>query len=102
MNRIITLMLLVLISNLAVVDAHAGSEKGLRATFKVEKMTCATCPITIRTAMQRVDGVKEVTVDFDSKTATVVYDGSLTNEEHIAASSTNIGYPATPIGEKAQ
>ncbi len=65
-------------------------------------MTYATCPITVRKAMQRVDGVKEVTVDFDSKTAIVVYDASLTDEEEIAASSSNVGFPATPIEGKAQ
>jgi mercuric ion binding protein len=97
MKRIITLMLLLFAANFTVVNALAGSDEDLQTTFKVEKMTCATCPITVRKAMQRVDGVKEVTVDFDSKTAAVIYDGKLTNATQIAASSTNMGFPATPI-----
>jgi mercuric ion binding protein len=101
MNRIITLILLLFATSL-VVDVSAGNEKTLQATFSIEKMTCATCPITVRKAMQRVDGVKEVTVDFDSKTAIVVYDASLTDVEEIAASSSNVGFPATPIEDKAQ
>jgi mercuric ion binding protein len=101
MNRIITLILLLFATSL-VFDVSAGNEKALTATFSIEKMTCATCPITVRKAMQRVDGVKEVTVDFDSRTAIVVYDASLTNVEEIAASSTNVGFPATPIEDKAQ
>jgi mercuric ion binding protein len=65
-------------------------------------MTCATCPITVRKAMQRVDGVKEVTVDFDSKMASVIYDASLTDTKQIADSSSNAGFPATLIEENAK
>ncbi len=63
-------------------------------TFKVEKMSCATCPITVKKAMQRVDGVKSVKVDLDSKTAVAVYDPSVTTAEKIAAASTDVGFPA--------
>jgi mercuric ion binding protein len=101
MNRIITLILFLFATSL-VVDVSAGGEKANAATFSIDKMNCATCPITVRKAMQRVDGVKEVTVDFDSKTAIVVYDASLTNVEEIAASSSNVGFPATPIEDNAQ
>jgi periplasmic mercuric ion binding protein len=65
--------------------------------FKVEKMTCAACPITVKKAIKRVDGVKSVSVDFDAKTAVVVFDPSITNVDEIAAASTDVGYPATPI-----
>jgi mercuric ion binding protein len=102
MNRIITLLLFLIVVSFTFVDANAGSEKNHQATFNIEKMTCATCPITVRKAMQRVDGVKVVTVDFDSKMATVIYDASLTNVKQIAASSSDVGYPATLIEENAK
>jgi mercuric ion binding protein len=57
-------------------------------------MTCATCPISVRKAMLRVDGVKSVDVDFDAKTAVVVYDPAVTAPAEIAAASTAVGYPA--------
>lgn len=63
-------------------------------TFTVEKMTCALCPITVRTAMQRVDGVKSVDVDLGAKTATVVFEASTVTPEQIAEASANAGYPA--------
>ena len=66
-------------------------------SFAVEKMSCAACPITVKKAMQRVDGVKTVKVDFESKTAVVVFDPSVTDAEKIAAASTDVGYPATAI-----
>lgn len=68
-------------------------------TFTIENMTCALCPITVKTAMEHVDGVKSVTVNFNAKTATVVYDPSIATAEAIARASTNAGYPATPAGQ---
>lgn len=68
------------------------------ATFAVEKMTCATCPLTVRIAMKRVDGVIDAKVDLDSNTATVTFDDEQTNVNEIAEASTNVGFPATPNG----
>lgn len=65
-------------------------------TYTIENMTCATCPITVKKAMQRVDGVKSVSVDFESKTATASFDPEITDISAIAAASTNAGFPAQP------
>ena len=66
-------------------------------TFAVENMTCPACPFIVKKAMARVDGVKSVTVDFDAKTATAVFDPTLTTAQEIATASADVGYPATPI-----
>lgn len=68
------------------------------ATFAIQNMTCATCPITVKKAIQGVKGVKSVSVDFDAKTATVTFDPSVTNVKSIATASTNAGYPASVAG----
>ncbi|MBO6950062.1 MAG: cation transporter [Rhodospirillales bacterium] len=68
------------------------------ATFSIENMTCALCPVTVKKAMEGVPGVKSVTVDFDTKTAIVVFDPSITTSDAIAAASTNVGYPASVQG----
>ncbi len=68
-------------------------------TFAVENMTCPACPFTVKKAMTRVEGVRSVTVDFDAKTATAVFDRAVTTVQEIAAASANVGYPATPIDE---
>jgi mercuric ion binding protein len=65
-----------------------------QTTFAIENMTCATCPITVRTAMRHVAGVAAVQVDFAAKTARVTYDSRRANVAQIAAASTNAGYPA--------
>lgn len=75
-------------------EAPAVSEHTV--TFAVKKMTCAACPITVRQAMQQVEGVKSVTVGFESKTATVVFDPAVASPEQIGAASTDAGYPAMP------
>ncbi|WP_284735615.1 heavy-metal-associated domain-containing protein [Dongia deserti] len=65
-------------------------------TLTVENMTCALCPVTVRTAMEDVPGVKDVRVDFESKTAVVVFDDLEASVEDIAEASRLAGYPAAP------
>jgi mercuric ion binding protein len=67
------------------------------AKFAIANMTCATCPIAVKAAMQRVPGVQSVAVSFEEKTATVVFDPSLAKPEAIAAASTGVGFPATLV-----
>ncbi len=77
--------------------AAASQSKQTKAQFAIENMTCATCPISVRTAIKRVDGVKSVKIDFATKVATVTFDPSLTNAQSVADASTNVGYPATKV-----
>lgn len=60
----------------------------------VENMTCELCPLTVKTAMERVPGVTSVVIDFDAKTATVTFDPATATVEAIAGASTDVGYPA--------
>ncbi|VAV88142.1 hypothetical protein MNBD_ALPHA04-1315 [hydrothermal vent metagenome] len=79
-------------------DTIAPAQAAALATksFKIDKMTCAGCPITVKTAMKKVQGVSSVAVDYKTKTATVQFDPAVTNTIAIAAASENAGYPATP------
>ena len=67
------------------------------AQFSIGNMTCATCPISVRKAMKRVEGVKSVEIDYETKIATVVYDPAIATPAEIAAASTNVGYPAAEL-----
>lgn len=64
-------------------------------TFDVQKMTCATCPIAVRKAMERVDGVRQVAVSLDDTSAVVTFDPSATTATEIGQASTDVGFPAT-------
>ncbi len=80
------------------VSTAQAAETEQTATFDVPGMTCALCPVTVRKAMEGVEGVRQVEVDFDARTATVVFDSSVTTVEAIAAASANAGYPALVRG----
>lgn len=67
-------------------------------TFAVDNMTCALCPVTVKRAMEGVEGVRTVEIDFEARTATVVFDTAATSAEAIAIASANAGYPARVAG----
>ena len=82
-------------TNGAQAGAQAASQNALKTeSFKIDKMTCAACPITVKKAMGKVSGVSSVDVDFQAKTATVTFDPERTDASAIASASTNAGYPA--------
>jgi periplasmic mercuric ion binding protein len=85
---------LAVVSAVASASPLAAAVQVRTATFAVGNMTCATCPISVKKAMSRVDGVQSVNVDLNSKTATVTFDPSKTNAAKIADASTGIGFPA--------
>lgn len=86
------------ITSLAAQSTAVQAEAIESATLAVDNMTCALCPLTVKTAMERVEGVRSVTVDFGAKTATVTFDPAVATVDAIAAASANAGYPARPAG----
>lgn len=82
-------------------DSEAKAVSASReVTFSIAKMTCALCPVTVRKAMEKVAGVKDVKVDFATRTATVIFDPARTTIAEIALASANAGYPARLSGEE--
>lgn len=64
------------------------------ATLAVDNMTCAACPITVKKAMSKVDGVTKVEVSYEKREAVVRFDDAKTNLQAIAKASADAGYPA--------
>lgn len=77
-----------------VAEPSVAAAKLETVTFKVEKMHCPTCPITVKNAMQNVEGVQSVDIDLSARTASVLFDPTLTSTDAISAASANAGYPA--------
>jgi len=78
--------------------ANASTQSATKTLkMSIDHMTCAMCPVTVRKAVEHVHGVQSVDVDFEKKSATVVYDPAAATPEDIADASTNAGYPAHPI-----
>lgn len=64
-------------------------------TLSVPGMTCAACPITVKTALSKVDGVQRAEVSFEKLEAVVTFDDAKTNAEALALATANAGYPST-------
>lgn len=63
-------------------DEIAGNVE--KATFQIEGMTCALgCAKMIETKLSGLNGVSEAKVDFDTKTAIVIFDDAKQNKESI-------------------
>jgi mercuric ion binding protein len=69
-------------------------------TLAVEKMTCGTCPIVVRKALERVPGVSSTTVDFDKKTATVTFDPAKVTSARLTQATTEAGFPSKLIAKQ--
>lgn len=74
-------------------SASAGTPDTV--TLDVQNMTCATCPVTIKKALEKVSGVKAVKVDYEHKTATVQLDPGKANAVLLTKATTEAGFPAT-------
>ena len=63
-------------------------------TLSVQDMTCAACPITVKKALNGVDGVKKVSVSLETKEAIVTYDDAKTKVDALVDATTFAGYPS--------
>jgi len=68
--------------------ALAVSLESQIVTLKVPKMDCAGCEVGVRIAAGKVDGVKGVKTDSDTRTAEVTFDPSKTTAQAIASAIT--------------
>lgn len=98
--KIIFFILSLVTSSLLIQTIHAEAIVQVKSnnqsvTLIMQNMTCAMCKFTIKKALQGVDGVKEVSVDYDSKTASVAFNPQKTSIEALIKATTNAGYPAT-------
>lgn len=61
-----------------------AAENLASANFQIEGMTCAMgCAATIEKKLAELEGVKEATVDFETKTATVAFDKTVHTQESL-------------------
>lgn len=67
-------------------------------TLDVPGMTCRLCPITIKKALRKVDGVSKVAVSFEKKEAVVTFDDLKTQVNALTKATGDAGYPATVKG----
>ncbi len=76
------------------VAACSKSEPTEKAVVKISTAVCGECASTIRTAVHKVSGVKDVQVDTDAKTATVEFVPALASVADIEKAIVFSGYNA--------
>lgn len=64
-------------------------------TLSVPGMTCAACPITVKKALSKVEGVSQVDVTFEKREAVVTFDDAKTSVQKLTEATTNAGYPSS-------
>jgi mercuric ion binding protein len=62
--------------------------------LSVPTMDCDTCPLIIRTALERVSGVNKAKVSYERREAVVTFDDSHASVAQLVAATTEVGYPS--------
>jgi mercuric ion binding protein len=74
--------------------APFASAKQQTVSLTVPTMDCATCPITIKTALTKVPGVEKVKVSYEKREAVIVYDDAKATVADLKKATEDVGYPA--------
>ena len=87
---------------LAVAACGGSTKAGAQAvvathttTLSVSGMTCASCAVTVKAAVTRLDGIASVEVDVEAGEATVEFDAGTVTAQQIAERITGAGYEAS-------
>ena len=78
----------------AAAAAPLASAKQQTVALNVPTMDCATCPITIKTALSKVPGVAKVKVSYEKREAVIVYDDAQATVADLKKATEDVGYPA--------
>jgi len=64
-------------------------------TLSVPGMTCAACPITVKKALSKVDGVKRAEASYAKREAVVTFDDAKTSVRKLTEATEEAGYPSS-------
>ena len=64
-------------------------------TLTVPGMTCAACPITVKMAITKVEGVQKVDVSYEKRTAIVTFDDTKASVQQLTKATEDAGYPSS-------
>ncbi|MHB1798772.1 MAG: mercury resistance system periplasmic binding protein MerP [Vulcanimicrobiaceae bacterium] len=70
-------------------------------TLAVPGMTCGACPITVRTALDRVPGVEHVAIAVAKKEVTVTFDNAKSTTTALTRATQDAGYPSKIVTSRA-
>jgi len=64
-------------------------------TLSVPGMTCAACPITVKKALTKVEGVTKAEVSYGKREAIVTFDDAKTSAQALTKATEDAGYPSS-------
>lgn len=76
--------------------AEAAAEATV--TLKVDGMHCASCSVTVKTALKKLEGVRDAQVSAKEKRAHVSYDPARVTPERMVQAVKDAGYDASVEG----
>ncbi|MBC2693474.1 MULTISPECIES: mercury resistance system periplasmic binding protein MerP [Pseudomonas] len=63
--------------------------------LSIPGMTCAACPITVKKAISKVEGVSKTDVSFDKHEAIVTFDDAKTSVQKLTKANEDAGFPSS-------
>ncbi|GGH49834.1 periplasmic mercury ion-binding protein [Comamonas phosphati] len=85
-----------LLASLAFVAVSAPAWAATQTvTLSVPGMTCAACPITVKKALSKVEGVSQVAVTYDKREAVVRFDDTKADVQKLTKATEEAGYPSS-------
>lgn len=70
-----------------------GAQKTV--TLSIPAMNCAACPITVKAALTKLDGIASVSSDLRKRQTTVTFDDAKLTTARITQATKDAGFPST-------
>jgi mercuric ion binding protein len=68
--------------------------------LSVPSMNCAACPITVRKALEKIDGVQSVKATLEPPEAVVTFDDAKVSVNQLTEATKQAGYPSSVKSER--
>ena len=78
----------------AATPAQAAPASFQQVVLTVEGMTCAACPKTVQTALERVKGVYSVDTTYEPPEAVIRFDPAKASVDDLTQATQNVGFPS--------
>lgn len=86
------LLTLFMLTTLATTPALATMKT---VNLSLPGMTCSACPITVKKALTKVEGVTKADVNFNKREAVITFDDTKANIRTLTKATFDAGYPST-------
>lgn len=72
-----------------------AAETGTKTVrLEIEGMTCGSCAVSVKTALGKLDGIRDVQISFEQKGGTVEFDAAKVSEAKIVEAVNGAGFKA--------